>query len=53
MDPSMEDLISEPSDGPYYIFSKIFHYEEGELEFEINDNNVKDVEFVNGWIYDC
>ena len=53
MDPSMEDLIIEPSDGPYYVFSKIFHYEEGELEFEIIDNRVMDTDFANGWIYDC
>ena len=52
IDPCMCDLISEPSDGPFYNFSKIFHYEEGELELEIKDNSLKDTEFKKGWLYD-
>jgi len=52
IDPCMCDLISEPSDGPFYNFSKIFHYEEGALELEIKDNSLKDTEFKKGWLYD-
>lgn len=52
IDPCMCDLITEPSDGPFYNFSKIFHYEEGELELEIKDHSVKDTEFKKGWLYD-
>lgn len=52
IDPCMCDLISEPSDGPFYNFSKIFHYEEGELELEIKDHSLKDTEFKKGWLYD-
>jgi len=52
IDPCVCELISEPSDGPFYNFSKIFHYEEGELELEIKDQNVKDTEFEKGWLYD-
>ena len=52
MDPNMDELISEPDGGPFYNFSKIFHYEKGELELEIVSDNVKDTEFQNGWLYD-
>jgi hypothetical protein len=52
MEPTMEDLISEPDGGPYYNFSKIFHYEQGELELEVVSENLKDTEFQNGWLYD-
>ena len=52
MDPCMDELISEPEGGPYYNFSKIFHYEEGELELEIKNDSVKDTEFKKGWLYD-
>ena len=52
MEPNMDELISEPEGGPYYNFSKIFHYEKGELELEIVSDNVKDTEFQNGWLYD-
>lgn len=52
MDPNMDELVSEPDGGPYYNFSKIYHYEKGELELEIVSDNVKDTEFQNGWLYD-
>lgn len=52
MDPNMDELVSEPDGGPYYNFSKIYHYEKGELELEIVSENVKDTEFQNGWLYD-
>ena len=52
LDPCMDELVLEPEGGPYYNFSKIFHYEEGELELEIKDNSLKDTEFKKGWLYD-
>jgi len=52
MDPCMDELIGEPEGGPNYSFSKIVHYEEGELELEIKRDSVKDTEFKKGWLYD-
>ena len=48
----MDELVLEPEGGPYYNFSKIFHYEEGELELEIKSDRVIDTEFKKGWLFD-
>jgi len=34
------------------VFSKIIKFELGELEFEINTNNVKSTDLYRGWAYD-
>jgi len=52
LDPCMDELVLEPEGGPYYNFSKIFHYEEGELELEIKSDRVMETEFKKGWLYD-
>ena len=49
-DTNIEDLLG--AGGEPYIFSKIHHYELGELEFEINANNVKSSNLYEGWAYD-
>ena len=49
-DTNIEDLVG--AGGEPYIFSKIHHYELGELEFEINTNNVKSTDLYKGWAYD-
>ena len=49
-DTNLEELIG--AGGQPYIFSKIHHYELGELEFEINANNVKSTDLYEGWAYD-
>jgi hypothetical protein len=49
-DTNIEDLLG--AGGEPYIFSKIHHYELGELEFEINANNVKSSDLYEGWAYD-
>jgi len=49
-DTNIEDLLG--AGGEPYIFSKIHHYELGELEFEINANNVKSSDLYDGWAYD-
>ena len=51
-DPCMCDLIEEPSDGPFYSFSKIFHFSEGELKLLIVDSNVKATYVHKGWLLD-
>lgn len=53
MDLCMCDLIEEPSDGPFYSFSKIFHDKEGELVLKIINNNVKASYISKGWLFDC
>lgn len=49
-DTNLEDLLG--AGGEPYIFSKIHHFELGELEFEINTNNVKSTDLYEGWAYD-
>ena len=49
-DTNIEDLLG--AGGEPYIFSKIHHFELGELEFEINTNNVKSTDLYEGWAYD-
>jgi hypothetical protein len=49
-DTNIEDLLG--AGGEPYIFSKIHHFELGELEFEINSNNVKSNDLYEGWAYD-
>lgn len=49
-DTNLEELLG--AGGEPYIFSKIHHYELGELEFEINANNVKRTDLYEGWAYD-
>ena len=49
-DTGMEDIIGTSADGVYYCFSLIFHNELGELEFEIQNNNIKSTEFYGGWM---
>ena len=49
-DTNIEDLLGEG--GEPYIFSKIHHFELGELEFEISANNIKDTSLYRGWAYD-
>ena len=49
-DTNLEELLG--AGGEPYIFSKIHHYELGELEFEINANNVKSTDLYEGWAYD-
>jgi len=49
-DTNIEELLG--AGGEPYIFSKIHHYELGELEFEINTNNVKSTDLYEGWAYD-
>jgi hypothetical protein len=48
----MEDLLGPTTEGVYYCFSKIFHFELKELEYEIQQNNVKSTDFSEGWISD-
>jgi hypothetical protein len=49
-DTNLEDLLG--AGGEPYIFSKIHHFELGELEFQINANNVKSTDLYEGWAYD-
>jgi hypothetical protein len=49
-DTNLEELLG--AGGEPYIFSKIHHYELGELEFGINNNNVKSTDLYRGWAYD-
>lgn len=51
-DTCMEDLLGPTTEGVYYCFSKIFHFELKELEYEIQQNNVKSTDFSEGWISD-
>ena len=50
-DTNIEDLMGEG--GEPYVFSKIHHYKLGELELEINANDVKTASLYRGWPYDC
>jgi hypothetical protein len=52
-DTCIEDLLGPTAEGISYCFSKIFHLEFKELEFEIQENNVKSTDFAEGWISDC
>ena len=49
-DSNIEDLIG--AGGEPYVFSKIHHYELGELELKIVDDNVKSTDLYIGWTYD-
>ena len=51
-DTCIEDLLGPATEGIYYCFSKIFHFELKELEYEIQQNNVKSTDFAEGWISD-
>jgi hypothetical protein len=50
-DTNIEDLLGVG--GEPYIFSKIHHYELGELEFFITSNNVKSTDLYSGWAQDA
>ena len=50
-DTDVESLTGS-SAGIFYCFSKIFHKEIGELDFETYASNVKDTEFYQGWPMD-
>jgi hypothetical protein len=52
-DTGMEDLIGNSSEGIYYCFSKIFHIELNELEYEIQNSNVRSTEFLEGWMHEA
>lgn len=49
-DTNLEELLGVG--GEPYIFSKIHHFELGEMEFEINANNIKSTDLYEGWAYD-
>lgn len=50
-DTNVESLTGS-STGVFYCFSKIFHKELNELDFETYESNVKDTEFYQGWPMD-
>ena len=50
-DNNIEDLLGEG--GEPYVFSKIHHFEVGELEFQIKGKNIKSRSVYRGWAYDC
>ena len=49
-DTDLEELVG--AGGETYTFSKIHHYELGELEFQINASNVKSTDLYEGWACD-
>ena len=50
-DTNIEDLLG--AGGEPYVFSKIHHYELGELELYITANTIKSTDVYSGWAYDA
>lgn len=51
-DYNMNDFLSSAVDIPY-CFSLIIHQKVGIIDFSIEENRIKDTDFVDGWIFDA